>query len=373
MRTARNWTMYFAVPLTAIAVYVFVASDKPLFSAPPSELTLGGLPDDAILVVGSGEIDVEGGTIPLSLSVIGDVEEILVKEDQHVTAGTPLVRLRSVLAKQNVAQAEAAVARAEVGLEQAKRAPADHKLRVQLQEHAIAASQARLEAQQRQVDKLERLLKINATADENLRSAQDQLREGKIQVDAEDVRIEQLKLERPAEAISIAESALADAKAQLAIAREQLARHTLVAPVDGIVLRVLVGPGETLGAQQREPAVWFCPNKPRIVRCEIEQEFANSVTPGMRADVYLDGDDSTVCGGTVLRCSEWIARRRYLPEDPTLRIDARTMECLVQLDPKESPLRIGQQVRVVLRAPGRPNPPAREPSVAASPLAKSSG
>lgn len=355
--------------MTVLAVYFFVASDKPLFSAPPSELTLGGLPDDAVLVVGSGEIDVDGGTIPLSLSVMGEVEEILVKEDQHVTTGTPMVRLRSVLAKQNVAQAEAAVARAEVGLEQAKRAPAEHRLRVQLQEHAVAASQARLEAQQRQVDKLERLLKISATADENLRSAQDQLREVKILVDSEDVRIEQLKLERPSEAISVAESALADARSQLAIAREQLARHTLAAPVDGVVLRVLVGPGETLGVHQREPAVWFCPSKPRIVRCEIEQEFANAVTPGMRADVYLDGDSSTVYGGTVLRCSEWIAPRRYLPDDPTLRTDVRTMECLVQLDPKESPLRIGQQVRVVLRSSSRSSTPASEPGVASSPLA----
>lgn len=358
MRSARNWTLYIAAPVTCVAAYLFAASDTPLFSAPPSELTLGGLPPDARVVVGSGEVDVEGGTIPLSFSTIGEVAEILVEEDQHVTAGTPMIRLRGELAKLKVDEAEAEFQRAQVLLEQAKRVPADLALRIELQQHAVEAARARLEAQQRQVDKLERLLKINATADENLLSARDQLREIKIQADAEQVRIDQLKLEHPNEAIAMAEAAVNSSRALLDSAKEQLARHTLTAPTDGVVLRVLVGLGETVGIQKREPAIWFCPNKPRIVRCEIEQEFAGIVTPGMRADITLENDDGQKWKGEVQRCSEWVASRRYTPDDPTIRTDVRTMECLVQLSPAERPLKIGQQVRVILRSPPAPRPEA---------------
>lgn len=351
MKTAQSWTILIAVAVVALAIGMFATSDQRLFSAHPSELTLGGLPEDTRLVVGSGEIDVDGGTIPLSFSTIGDVDKILVEEDSHVKKGAPLIQLRNELAKFEVDKAEAMVKRAEVLLDQAKRAPVDLDMRVRLQEHSVAASKARLDAQQRQVEKLERLLKINATADENLLSAQEQLRESKIQLDAENVRSDQLRLEDPKEAIEMAEAALESAKAQLDSAREQLARHTLSAPVDGIVLRVLVGPGETLGIHQREPAIWFCPDKPRIVRCEVEQEFATEVSPGMRADIHLENDDSHVWRGVVERCSEWIAPRRYFPDDPTLRTDVRTMECVVQLDENEPPLKLGQQVRVILRPP----------------------
>ena len=35
-----------------------------------------------------------------------------------------------------------------------------------------------------------------------------------------------------------------------------------------------VDPGEVFGPQSRQPALLFCPDKPRIVRAEVEQEFA---------------------------------------------------------------------------------------------------
>src|SRR5207244_314359 len=42
----------------------------------------------------------------------------------------------------------------------------------------------------------------------------------------------------------------------------------VTAPVDGTVLRILVSPGDVLGAQPKQAAVLFCPDGQRIIRAE---------------------------------------------------------------------------------------------------------
>src|SRR5262245_55087015 len=71
--------------------------------APTGDFSL--LHSDTTLVVGSGEVDVEGGILPLLPRIPGQVQEILVEEGQQVRRNAPLLRLRGRAAEIQVTQA----------------------------------------------------------------------------------------------------------------------------------------------------------------------------------------------------------------------------------------------------------------------------
>ncbi len=123
------------------------------------------------------------------------------------------------------------------------------------------------------------------------------------------------------------------------------------APGDGTVLRVLVLPGDVLGPQSRRPAVLFCPAGERIVRAEVEQEFASRVAEGQAAVIQDDARKGRVRHGKVRHVSDWFTRRRSVIQEPTQFNDVRTLECIISLAPKQPPLRIGQRLGVRIGGP----------------------
>ena len=72
----------------------------------------------------------------------------------------------------------------------------------------------------------------------------------------------------------------------------------------------------------------------------------------------LDDYRDSATKGTVDFLSSWIALRRNQVEDPRGKTDVRTMECIVKIDGDSAGLRIGQNVRVLIRD-AAPPPPGR--------------
>jgi multidrug resistance efflux pump len=137
-------------------------------------------------------------------------------------------------------------------------------------------------------------------------------------------------------------------KKQAEQARDALADFTLRAPFDGIPLRVQVSVGEALGANPREPAIEFCPVGDRIIRGELEQEFAARAKEGQKVVVedYATGGERWE--GRVKRKADWYTQRRTLIPDPMQYNDVRTLECIVELTlaKGQKPPRIGQRVTI---------------------------
>jgi HlyD family secretion protein len=154
----------------------------------------------------------------------------------------------------------------------------------------------------------------------------------------------------PHTAESLAELDVKAKKEQLFKARHALKECTLLAPTRGTILRVLVGVGEALGANPKQPALLFCPSTERIIRAEVEQEFARRVVVGQSAVIEDDATGATRWKGKVKRVSDWYLPRRSILLEPMQFNDVRTLEVIigvVDADPK-NPLRIGQRVRVLL-------------------------
>lgn len=299
-------------------------------------------------VVGFGHVDVEGGTIPLTVPNVGQVAEVLVQEGDRVEAGAPLIRLDDAQALARLDQAQSQVEQAELKLKEAQRAPETFELKKKMQDQAIAAAQTRLAVARQEVERLEKLAKDNVVPTEEFQTAKQRLPELEAALEVERLRMQELQLQRPADALRLAQVAVQAAKAQKALAEQFLNSHTLRAPTAGLVLRLMVAKGQMLSQNATMPALWFCPDNLRIVRCEIDEEFASRVEVGMPAKIYSDDADAPVWAGKVRRCAEWIAHRRSLLDEPFQRNDVRTLECIIEFDDTAAAPRIGRRMRVVL-------------------------
>lgn len=321
-----------------------------------------------VAVVGFGHVDIEGGTTPLVAPAPGQVLHLLCKEGDHVKSGQVLIELDAAQAKAQLAAAESAVKEARIKLDQAGRAPADHASRVEQQTQSVAAAQRRLDAQRRQAERLEKLHETVAVAEENLQTARDRVAELQASVAVEQSRLEQLKLDHPQDQLALAQAGLASAEARLAMARDLVDRHSLRAPDDGMILRVLVSKGQMVGGPTQGPSIWFCADRPRIIRCEIDQEFADRVMDGQSVEIVDDLPGGKRWTGRVLRAGDWIATRRSMLDEPFQKNDVRTLECLVAIDPNQASVRIGQRMRVILHRTGdRPPSPAVAGAVSQTP------
>ena len=299
------------------------------------------------VVVASGEVDVQGGILPLSAGQPGLVKQFHVNAGQAVTKGALLVSLDPRQSADQVAQARARQRGATLHLAQAKAKVAEHDLNVRLAQEACKEAQARVESQESQVRRLSDLAENKLANPLELEAARAMLRGFQSAHRAAELHKELVDLEKPEFEVELAQADLDVAQAALDSALAQQEGTLLKAPEDGVVLRVLVQPGRPL--QSAETAVWFQPNRPWVVRCDIDQQFIYRVAERMPCDICEDRGEAVLCRGRVEAVGVWVAARRVaLLDESTTRRDARTVECVVALSGTPANLRIGQRVRVII-------------------------
>jgi multidrug resistance efflux pump len=297
-------------------------------------------------------VDVEQGVAALYPLQPGLVVHIEARENEEVEAGAPLLQLDDTVAQAQVREAEADVKAAEAQLAEALTLPDRQRDKVAAQRAVIEARRRELEAARARRDRAERLSRSQLASAEEARAASEAVAALEAGIQAEEAKLRILERAEPARLIERARQDVEARQARLKKALFALKHCTLWAPCKGTVLRVLVREGEALGPNPHEPAIFFCPSGPRIIRAEVEQEFAGRVAIGQRAHIQ---DDSTGGGswtGRLRRISDWYAQRRSILLEPRQFNDVRTLECIVDLDPNQPPLHIGQRVRVLLEGPG---------------------
>lgn len=323
-----------------------------LTSASPTAAAPASMP----AVVGVGHVDVEGGvSFPYPTSQ-GRVVEVPIKEGQAVRKDDVLFRLDDFLARQDLAAAERAVRAAVSQLNKAKNGRVLQQSLASQQSSVIEARRLEIDAARIRAARLRENagivpgvnIKDADAADKGIAAlgaalAAEEKKLEALQVGARDIDslIEQAEID------------LEQKKALIEKAQYGLNECVVKAKCDGTILRLTLQAGDILPAQPRTPPLIFCPSSPRIVRAEIEQEWAGRVDVGQVATIedYTSNGSSPVWKGRVTRAAEWMAQRRSILPDPGQFHDVRTLECVVSLDPGQPPLRIGQRVRVTLSAP----------------------
>lgn len=269
-------------------------------------------PAPAYAAVARGKIDIEGGLLTLSMPREGTLARVAAHEGDHVRQG-------QLLAQLDTRPATLAVDAAQAQLEQA-----------QAQLKLLGIKQAA--AQQR----AQRLSAAVAAGAGDGQSADD-AREAAAQLDAEQQG---------------ARAAVSMARQKLDEARYELKQRSLLAPFDADVVQASAQPGASVSPSSG-PLFTLLPQKPRIVRAELNESFVGVIHPGMSAEVVADnGHDAAHWRAHVLRIGE-IYGPATLENDPQVRANARTVECVLAFDQPQE-LRIGQRVMVRFEAAAAP-------------------
>jgi multidrug resistance efflux pump len=300
-------------------------------------------------VVCFGYVDGSSGVTSLVPLVAGRVTRVEVRENEPVKAGSILIRLDDRLARFRLRQAEASLAAAGEQLAQARKLPRQQQIKRAQQRAAIEAVQFRVQAARAVLARKRRQAEKEVLSLTDADVAETLLHELEALYQVETGKLSELELNDPESGVRQAQADVDAKEAQLNEARTTVEEYALKAPSDGAVLRVLVGPGDVVGAQSKQPAVIFCPAGRRIVRAEAEQEFARSLAIGQAASIQDDSNGEGSWAGHVIRISDWYTQRRSVMPEPLQYNDARTLECIIELDAGQPALRIGQRVRVTLR------------------------
>ena len=261
-------------------------------------------PPSAYAAVARGRVDIEGGLLTLSIPREGTLVKVPVHEGDHIDKG-------QLLAQLDTRPATLAVDAAQAGLEQAQ---AQSKLL------AVKLAAAKQRAGR---------LRAAAAAGAGDGQSADDAQEAAAQLQAEQQG---------------ARATLDMARQKVAEARYELTQRSLLAPFDADVVKVAAQVGASVSPSSG-PLFTLLPNKPRIVRAELNESFVGMVKPGMHAEVFA----SSVSSGAhwsahVLRIGD-VYGPATLENDPQVRANARTVECVLAFD-QPSNLRIGQRVTV---------------------------
>jgi membrane fusion protein, multidrug efflux system len=316
----------------------------------PAERSFNGPPG----VVCHGTVEIEGSANgyynALAPAQAGEVTEVLVYEGQNVKAGDILLRVNDEPFQTAVAQAEIGVRLAELDVAKAKRGLEQHRhgveakrAEVEATKHAVAAAEAKLHRAQVLVER-------KLGNEDEIKEGEETLNAAKQGVEAKEADLRRLEASKPEIEVQQAEESVALARDRVKQARAVLDHCVLKAPTDGTVLRLNVSKGVLLTAQTRQPPVVFAPAGPRIVRAEVEQEFAPRVQPGMPAAIFDDTNANAPVAwtGTVKRLADAYLPRRGAGETLSLTAggEGRVLECVIELAPSQAPPRLGQRVRV---------------------------
>jgi multidrug resistance efflux pump len=304
-------------------------------------------------IVCVGYVDVESGLTSLYPLQPGRVVAVPVAETEHVDAGAVLLRLDDTQAKLRLREAEAGLESARVQLAEARKLPEQHRTRLVQQQCAAEAAQRRAKAARLQFERQQDLDRKGLLGAKELAIAAEQLKEAEAGVRAEAARLSELKLRDPQADVRRGEQDVAMLEARLGQARQALEECTLRAPQEGTVNRLLVAPGDVLGMQSPRPALLFCPDGRRIVRAEVEQEFAGRVKLNQPVQIEDDALGGPTWQGKVVRIADSYRQRRPNPSEPAQLSDVRTLEVLVALEPSQTPVRLGQRVRLRVGDLGR--------------------
>ena len=223
--------------------------------------------------------------IELAAESVEPLVEILVAEGETVEAGQVLIRQDAARAQARLAEAEAFVDQARARLDELVRGPRSEQIAAARANAAGAADE--LAFREAEFERVREIHARELASPELLDRAKAALDTARAQLALRRAQLEEVLAGTTVEELAQAEAALAQAEARRDLAQVDLDRHTLVAPVDGVVDSRLFEIGEK--PMPGQALLILLAGEQPYARVYIPETIRVHLQPGIEAQVIVDG------------------------------------------------------------------------------------
>lgn len=266
-------------------------------------ITYEGAPEQVSEVVGIGKVEPEQDLIQLATNEGGIVTRVHAREGDSVQPGMVILELENSVASAKLPQVRARLTTQEAQV------TADQK--------SVAEAETQLANLQRTLSRSENLYAKSAETLETLQNAQSE------------VRLQKSAVERLRANVQVSRSRLSEIRSDLAIAERELALKTIKAPVSGIILSISATPGSAIPPQTSFAEL--APDGNTIVRCEIDELFADRVKEGQQASIRQIGAGKVLAEGKVVYTAPLLKKKSLFSETAGEKEDRRVREVKILL------------------------------------------
>ncbi len=298
----------------------------------------------SVVFASPGRVEGASETTQVGAAADGILKSVYVKEGQFVKRGTVLGEiacddLRPAL---QTAMAEADSARQTRA--RLLRGARDEEKKIASEKTAAARAtfneaKSRLDMQQalfqkQQVSRAsyDQAIRDLGVADANLRAA---------------LRNEELVSAPPLqEDTARADADVLAAEGRVQTAQERIAKCSIVAPIDGTVLRVYAKRGESFSTVTPRPLFSLADTSTRHIKAEVDERDVDKLSVGQNVIIQADALEGKKLRGSVSRVSAMMGRKSISTGDPSDKSDRDILEAVIDFDDNSKPLPIGLRVTV---------------------------
>ena len=299
--------------------------------------------------VAPGRVEPTSGEIKIAAPIVGVIGEVLVKANDKVFAGEPLIRLVD-----SEAQARLATAEAQIALRKRARndeSPSSRASTRRKAEDGVADADKALSEAQAAVDRaaIERRAGRGSDADVDaaraaLSRAQDRLKQQKAE-------LRKVEADTNTPLPTQVEGQLNVARTELAVAQAAVEKLTIRAPIGGTVLQVNGKAGELASPSGTQPMVLLGDVSTLRVRAELDERDFGEIKIGQPALVRAAAFRGRDFAGKVVFIAPIVEPARINSRGQRSVTDVDVVEVLIDLAEPDA-LAVGMKVDVYFRPDG---------------------
>jgi HlyD family secretion protein len=303
--------------------------------------------------VAPGRVESGSGEIKISAPVIGLIGEVLVKPNDKVFAGEPLIRLVD-----NELQARIAAAEAQIALRKRARndqSPSSRANDRRKAEDAVADAEKAIVDARSGLDKAAAEKRAGRGSDADIDTARTALARARDRLRQAKTELRRLENDTNTPLPNQTEGQLNIARAELLLAEAAMEKMTIRAPIAGAVLQVNAKSGELAAPSAAQPLVLLGDVSALRVRAELDERDLGEVRVGQPVLVRAAAFRGREFEGKVSFIAPIVEPGRINARGQRSLTDVDVVEVLVDLA-EPGPLAVGMKVDVYFRpdAPQRP-------------------
>ena len=286
--------------------------------------------------------------IKLAARTFGRIRAIRVSDGDRVKKNQVVAVLENEDSKARVEEARAQWARSQAALERLLKGARPEEREARRAEMAEAQALAENAAQQH--ERARQLFESGGIVSQAaLDRAQGYRKAAEARLASARERYKLIMAPPRSEDVAAARADVQLANARLRGAQDYLDNTIVRSPVDGVVVKRFMNPGEAIAYEAlSRPILSVSDTSKLMVRAEIDETDIGKIKLGQKASITADAFPGRSFTARVVRISGGMGKKEILTDNPMDKVDTEILETFLELEP-DAPLRVGLRVDLYIQ------------------------